>query len=226
MVVGWLRIKKKHQGLGKLQISQRLVTEKRILSFLKELEKQITHRSDDIILETQWANVNLIFRKTRIEKKTLIRTLNRMVSEGKILEKKENENNQRLFCLPNSVNSSFITGKEIEKRIPKKEYQKMELERRKQRRKLFFSSDYKLGITEIIMEIESIGENPDEVFGYYGITKRTYESCIKRSPTLRFIRDKVRYFKTKKISVPNLYFVEPKKAVKILKEHESKIENS
>ena len=58
----------------------------------------------------------------------------------------------------------------------------------------------------MIMRIELEDANPEKIFDNYGITKRTYESCIKRSPRLQFIREKIKHYKQNKIDVPDLYF--------------------
>ena len=191
--------KKRHRGLGKLQKKQRLATETKILDHLGAGGEK-------------WAWVRSINRATKIETKTLLKTLNRMVTEEKIVET-GGTHNSRLFCLPNSILAERIKARIERKRQIKKDSEKYT---RKQKRKfdnwlIYANKDnpkyVRSMICDAIFKIEYEDENENKVLKQTKITKKSYESWIKRSPRLTFIRKKLREYRKQNKSVSKLWYV-------------------
>ncbi|MGI0073109.1 MAG: hypothetical protein ACREA3_04800 [Nitrosotalea sp.] len=198
-------MKQRHRGLGKLQIMQRQETEDRILNHLIALGKIPTSTLDGTILETKWAYVRSIQRATGINPNSLIKAINRMVSEKNIMEFK-GKNNSRLFCLPNSVNSKSMINR-IKSRykpdLAAARYQKKIKKREKRNRFTWYPNHQ---VLNSIIDIEYKGKNEKEILDQLGISKRGYESRIKRSPRLSFIRKKLQEYKREGKQLPEFWY--------------------
>lgn len=180
---------------------QRQQTEQRILDYLEEVGKLVTSRWGEKIVKIRWEWVRSIHHGTKIEMKTLIKTLNRMVKEGKILERR-GKNNTRLFCIADEVNVKIIKNQIKSKRKDELSANRYWLRQERKRKRNLFTWNPRKTILEAIIKIEEEGENETKVLDEIGISSRGYESWIKRSPRLAFIRKKIRVNKKNGKAMP------------------------
>jgi hypothetical protein len=83
--------------LGKIQILQRLRTEDKVLEFLARYRYKITLARSPPFYKIDCPSIMQIHKATKIERKSLTRTLERMVSDGRILEVKSRRKRQ-FYC--------------------------------------------------------------------------------------------------------------------------------
>jgi len=206
-----LIVNKKSRGLGNLQKTQQIETEDRVLIHFLAGEKRSSYFRE-------------IQRETKISPLPLKKALERLVKKHKILvisgsvayRWKRRKVSYRLptkqYFIANLQNIEFVDAikKKRQARIKtNQENQKQrlkEIEQRKKNRltKHPWSSSFYIRnhIAKAIVRIEYLEEDEKQVLDEIEITKKTYDSWIKRSPRLQTIRKLLHQYKIKKKELP------------------------
>lgn len=202
-----LNTKKKSRGLGNLQITQQIDTE----------DKVIMHFLAGAI---RYSFFRKLQRETKISPLPLKKAIERLVKKGKLLEldgRVRYSSKTRRFIVPvtflylsNPENREYVNQVKKER---KDEIRDKQISRKKRLKRIEQSKKNRLiknlkpsfvrdEIAKALVKIVYFEEDEKQTLGETGITKKSFESWIKRSPRLRTIIKLLKKYKRKNKDLP------------------------
>jgi len=198
---------KKKQGLGNMQKTQQKETMVRVLDFISAGEKTHSYFRE-------------IQRRTRISPLSLKKALERLVKENMLLEmsgvvrtsknKRQYSTPAKLFYLSTVENKAYLEKIKKDRQDNIKNHQKYLKKQQKhqeQRNKNRLIKQYnpisvRDQIAKALVKIVYLEEDENHVLEEVGITKKTFETWIKRSPRLEKIRKLLYEYKNNNQDLP------------------------
>jgi len=195
-------LKIKSRGLGNMQITQQIDTEDRIILHLMGRELKRSYFKE-------------LQRETRISPQSLTKAIKRLVEKGKLLELdghirlKSKTRHFRIsvtyLYLGTPENITYVKGVKKERRDKAREFQnsitkhQKLMVRRKKNRLTNTDPLWKRGqIAKALVRIH-MGEDEKIVLEDIGITKKSFDSGINRSPRLQTIIKLLKQYKNKEL---------------------------
>ncbi len=204
-----MNVNKKSRGLGNLQKTQQIETEDRVLIHFLAGEKRSSYFRE-IQRETKISPLPLKKALERLVKKNKILVISGFVGWRWITRNVSYRLPTKQYLIANLQNIEYVDAikKERQARIKtNQENQKQRLKQIEQRKKnrLTKSSNplyVRDEIAKALVRIVYFEEDEKQVLDEIGITKKTFESRIKRSPRFKTIIKLLKKYKRKKKDLP------------------------
>jgi len=213
-------MKKRKKKLSKLQKRQRIETEFKVLEFLDggEQNNKISLFRD-------------IKKATKIDNKVLRNALDRLILKKQIIEIPmiTKTTHKKIDSWGFHINRKYVTNAKGYKLVSEEEYEKNQREKKalaklRQKRNLpkpireernsllnewknypskkVINDLIRREIFKAMMKIDYMNRNEEKVLDELGLTKKTFESWIKRSPRLQWLRNELIKYKNKNQQLP------------------------